>query len=162
MSLTLVIIFVLVFHMHFKMKQQQQPSRPVLIEPDSDVDEPPRKRFKSGTSRPLSTPKTNLLEALKVLQNTPSCPSPDETTSLPIEINRKIGTISYHRLDTSIIHPTRIPSANDVVIKALSPVSAPPKIPNLLLPPGRPLGLPPRLPRMIPGESIKRFKVVQR
>jgi hypothetical protein len=153
------------------MKQQQKPSLPVLIEPDSDVEEPPRKRFKSAPSPQLSTPKTtrSLLEARKVLRNSSSCRSPDDANLLLIDITRRIGTRSNQRLDTSRIYTTAfisktLPGNDDVVITALSPVPAPPKIPKLLLLPlGRPLGGPPRLLlRGFPGDSVKRRNVVQR
>jgi hypothetical protein len=54
------------------MEQQLQPSRPVRVAPDSDVEEPPRKRFKSAPSPQPSTPETSPLEALKMLRNTSS------------------------------------------------------------------------------------------
>jgi hypothetical protein len=74
------------------MKQQQQPSCPVLIEPDSDVEETPRKQFKlAAPLPPLSTSKTSLLKALKVLQNLYWCQLPDEVNPLLMKITRKLA-----------------------------------------------------------------------
>lgn len=135
---------------------RQQHPRPVLIEPDSDDDEPPMKRLKHA---PLSPPLGALLAA----------------AALEIQQKRQmLGAAERNQLDrnritrmdfvTKIVNPwfPLLGERNAVEKDVLIAISPPPKIPKLLLPPGRPLGAPPRLPRVAPGTTLMKKSVSQR